>query len=169
MTQFSTELLNFLTQKQDIDEFCRSSLETAMNDLLQAELSAFLEYEPYDKVGYNYGNSHNGTYSRKFETKYGTVQLSIPRDRNGNFTPALIHAYGRRDDRLEEMVIKRLSVLVSQVNSLVFMTIQIQIAQLELIFMMSWIKNWRESSMEAELGQTSLEQVVADAEARIKG
>ena len=77
-----------------------------MNDLLQAELSAFLGYEPYDKVGYNSGNSRNGTYSRKFETKYGTVQLSIPRDRNGNFSPALIPAYGRRDDHLEEMVIK---------------------------------------------------------------
>ena len=36
----------------------------------------------------------------------GTVQLSIPRDRNGNFSPALISAYGCRDDHLEEMVIK---------------------------------------------------------------
>ena len=62
MIQFTTELLNFLAQKQDIDEFFRSSLETAMNDLLQAELSAFLEYEPYDKVGYNSGNSRNETY-----------------------------------------------------------------------------------------------------------
>ena len=42
MTQFTTELLNFLAQKQDIDEFFRTSLETAMNDLLQVELSAFL-------------------------------------------------------------------------------------------------------------------------------
>ncbi|HHF7037648.1 TPA: IS256 family transposase [Streptococcus mutans] len=106
MTQFTTELLNFLAQKQDIDEFFRSSLETAMNDLLQAELSAFLGYEPYDKVGYNTGNSRNGTYSRKFETKYGIVQLTIPRDRIGNFSPALIPAYGRHDDHLEEMVIK---------------------------------------------------------------
>ena len=77
-----------------------------MNDLLQAELSALLGYEPYEKVGYNSGNSRNGTYARKFETKYGTVQLSIPRDRNGNFSPALLPAYGRRDDHLEEMVIK---------------------------------------------------------------
>ena len=50
MAQFTTELLNFLDQKQDIDEFFRTSLETAMNDLLQAELSAFLGYEPYDKI-----------------------------------------------------------------------------------------------------------------------
>lgn len=106
MTQFTTELLNFLAPKQDIDEFLRSSLETDMNDLLQAELSAFLGYEPYDKVGYNSRNSRNGNYSRKFKTKYGTVQLSIPRDRNGNFSPALIPSYGRRDEHLEEMVIK---------------------------------------------------------------
>ena len=80
----TTVLPQFLiSQKQDIDEFFRTSLETAMNDLLQAELLAFLGYEPYDKLGYNSGNSRNGSYARKFETKYGTVQLSIPRDRNG--------------------------------------------------------------------------------------
>ena len=106
MNQFTTELINFLAQKQDIDEFCRTSLETAMNDLLQAELSTFLGSEPYEKVGYNSGNSRNGTYARKFETKYETVQLTIPRDRNGNFSPALLPAYGRRDDHLDEMVIK---------------------------------------------------------------
>ena len=77
MTQFTTELLNFLAQKQDIDEFFHTSLETAMNDLLQAELSAFLGYEPYDKLGYNSGNSRNGSYARKFETKYGTVQFPL--------------------------------------------------------------------------------------------
>ena len=106
MTQFSTELLNFLAPKQDIDKFFRTSLKTAMNDPLQAELSALLGYEPYDKVGYNSGTRRNGSYSRKFETKYGTVQLSIPRDCNGNFSPALIPSYGRCDNLLEEMVIK---------------------------------------------------------------
>lgn len=32
--------------------------------------------------------------------------MSIPRDRNGSFSPALIPIYGCRDDDLEEMVIK---------------------------------------------------------------
>lgn len=105
ITPSTTELLNFLSQKQDIDELFRSSLETAMNDLLQAELSAFLGYEPYDKAGYLTGNSRNGTYSRKFETKSRTVQLTIPRDRNGNFSPVLIPAYGRRDEHLEAYLI----------------------------------------------------------------
>ena len=106
MTQFTKELHNFLAQKQDIDEFFLTSLETAMNGLLQAELSAFLGDEPYEKVGYNSGNSRNGIYSQKFETKYRTVQLTVPRYRKGNFSPALIPSYGRRDDHLEEMVMK---------------------------------------------------------------
>ena len=149
MTPFTTELLNFLAQKQDIDEFFRTSLETAMNDLLQAELSAFLGYEPYDKLGYNSGNSRNGSYARKFETKYGTVQLSIPRDRNGNFSPALLPAYGRRDDHLEEMFIKlyqtgvRLEKLVISSSECMVITIvlpqflisQKQLRRMSLLFM----------------------------------
>ena len=63
-------------------------------------------YQPYEKIGYNSGNSRNGTYSRKFETKYGTVHLTIPREFNGNFSPVLLPSYGRRDVHLEEMVIK---------------------------------------------------------------
>ena len=77
-----------------------------MNDLLQAELSAFFGYEPYNKAGYLTGNSRNRTYSLKFETKYGTVQLTIPRDCNENFSPAFLPTYGHRDDNWEELVIK---------------------------------------------------------------
>ena len=69
MTQFTTEFLNLLVKKRDIDEFFRSSLEIAMNGLLKAELSTLLGYEPYDKVGYNSGNSRNGTHSRKFKVQ----------------------------------------------------------------------------------------------------
>ena len=36
----------------------------------------------------------------------GTVQLTIPRDCNGNFSSSLLPAYGRRDVPLEEMVIQ---------------------------------------------------------------
>ena len=99
MTQFTKELHNFLAQKQDIDEFFLTSLETAMNGLLQAELSAFLGDEPYEKVGYNSGNSRNAIYSQKFETKYGTVQLTVPRylrtrQRNRAFCNRKWYSYG---------------------------------------------------------------------------
>lgn len=100
MTHFATELVNFLAQRQDIDEFFRSTLETSMNELLHAELLSFLGYELYEKIGYNTSNSRNGSYIRQFETKYGLVKLTIPRDRTGEFSPALIPSYARRDDDL---------------------------------------------------------------------
>ena len=37
---------------------------------------------------------------KKFKTKYGKIHLTIPRDRNGDFSPALIPAYGQPDDYL---------------------------------------------------------------------
>jgi transposase for insertion sequence element IS905 len=41
MTQFSTELLNFPAQKQDIDKFFHSSLEIAMEDGIDQMVSCF--------------------------------------------------------------------------------------------------------------------------------
>ena len=71
MTQFITDLTTFLANHSDINEYFRASMEQALNELLQAELTSVLGYEPYDVSGYNSGNSRNGSYTRKFETKYG--------------------------------------------------------------------------------------------------
>ena len=106
MTQFSTDLTKFLANNSDLNDFFRASMEEAINELLQAELTSVLGYEPYDVNGYNSGNSRNGSYTRKFETKYGTLNLIIPRDRNGEFVPKTVPPYSRRDDELEKMIIK---------------------------------------------------------------
>ena len=41
MTRFTTELLNFLAQKQDIDDIFRSSLETAVNACFKQSYQPF--------------------------------------------------------------------------------------------------------------------------------
>ena len=106
MTQFTTELVDFLAQNNNLDEFFRNLLEQAMNDLLQSELTAMLGYEKHSTDGYNTGNSRNGSYTRSLDTKYGKVNLTIPRDRNGEFSTGLFDSHQRRDDYLEEMVIR---------------------------------------------------------------
>ncbi|WP_281528738.1 transposase, partial [Enterococcus faecium] len=67
------------------DELFRCHLELAVNSLLQAELTAFLDYEKHDRAGFNSGNSRNGSYVRSIKTEYGELTLEIPRDRNGEF------------------------------------------------------------------------------------
>ncbi len=85
MTQFTTDIMQALVKKEDISEVFRMHLETTVNTLLQTELTAFLDYEKYDRLGFNSGNSRNGAYTRTLHTEYGDLELSMPRDRNGEF------------------------------------------------------------------------------------
>ena len=105
MNNITTEIANALVLGESVTEVFRSHLEKAMNELLQTELSSFLDYEKYDREGWGTGNSRNGSYSRSFETEYGTLELKIPRDRKGEFKNQTLEPYQRRSDSLETMVI----------------------------------------------------------------
>ena len=105
MNQFTTEIVEALVKKQDITEVFRSHLEKAINALLVTELTAFLDYEKYDRVGFNSGNSRNGSYSRTLHTEYGDLNIQIPRDRNGEFKQQTVAPYKRSNDTLESTVI----------------------------------------------------------------
>ncbi len=104
MTDFTTDLAQALVQKGDVQEIFRSHLEVAVNTLLTTELTAFLDYEKYDRIGVNSGNSRNGSYSRTLHTEYGDLQIHIPRDRNGEFHQQTIAPYKRSNDTLESFV-----------------------------------------------------------------
>lgn len=105
MNNFTTELAVALVNKQDINELIRLQLETAINTLLQTELSEYLCYEKHKREGWNSGNSRNGFYNRSFDTEFGRLNLRIPRDRNGDFINQTLDPYERRNDTLENTVI----------------------------------------------------------------
>ena len=106
MNELTTEIIAALAQKQDLDEVFRHHLEIAINQLLQTELAEFLGYERYSYAGINTGNNRNGSYERSFDTKYGQLNLTIPRDRNARFENHTLPAYGRHSDNLETTVIQ---------------------------------------------------------------
>ena len=121
MTNFTTEIMETLINKGDLDDlFCRH-LELAINSLLQAELTAFLDYEKYDRAGFNSGNSRNGNYSRSFKTEYGELNLVIPRDRNGEFSQQTLPAYKRTNDTLETTIIQlfQKGITMSEISDLI--------------------------------------------------
>lgn len=105
MNHFTTDIIQALVKKEDIKEVFRAHLETAVNTLLATELTAFLDYEKYDRIGFNSGNSRNVTYSRTLHTEYGDLEITIPRDRNGEFKQQTIAPYKRTNDTLESFVI----------------------------------------------------------------
>lgn len=105
MNQFTTEIVEALVKKQDITEVFRAHLEVAVNTLLATELTIFLDDEKYDRMGFNSGNSRNGSYSRTLHTEYGDLNIQSPRDRNGEFKQQTIAPYKRSNDTLESTVI----------------------------------------------------------------
>ena len=121
MTNFTTEIMETLINKGDLDDLFRRHLELAINSLLQAELTAFLDYEKYDRSGFNSGNSRNGNYSRSFKTEYGELNLVIPRDRNGEFSQQTLPAYKRTNDSLETTIIQlfQKGITMSEISDLI--------------------------------------------------
>lgn len=58
--------------------------------LLEEEMKEHLGYEKHSSMGNNSGNNRNGKNSKKIKSSFGYVNLDVPRDRNGDFSPALI-------------------------------------------------------------------------------
>ncbi|EOK99147.1 hypothetical protein SIQ_00269 [Enterococcus faecium EnGen0155] len=86
MNDFTTKILKTLANKGDLNELFRVHLEKAVNTLLKTELTAFLDYEKYDRIGFNTGNSRNGSYDRTVKTEYGELHLPVrSRPSTGNF------------------------------------------------------------------------------------
>ena len=85
MSNLTTKLITSLLQGKPVDEFFRSELETAVNKLLTAELTAYLGYERYSSDGWGSGNSRNDFYERMLLlADYGEIQqFRIVLDENG--------------------------------------------------------------------------------------
>lgn len=100
-----------LSQAKSMDDFfgkegifARLFAQT-LEQILEAELSEHLGYEPYEAKGRNSGNSRNGHYAKKVRTSAGETQIEVPRDRQGQFEPQIIQKYASNTNELEEKII----------------------------------------------------------------
>lgn len=78
---------------------------STLEQMLEAELTEHLGYEPYEAKGRNSGNSRNGHYSKKIRTSAGETQVEVPRDRKGKYEPQVLKKYASNTNELEEKII----------------------------------------------------------------
>ena len=105
MNNNNTKLVNALLKGEDISEIFRAEVEKAINTVLEAKLTGFLNYEKHSVEGYNTGNSRNGSYSKTIYSEYGKLSIKVPRDRNSEFTPQTLVPYKRNTQNLEKTII----------------------------------------------------------------
>jgi transposase-like protein len=79
----------------------RQVLETA----LEVEMSEHLGYDRHDPVGHHSGNSRNGSTEKTVRTELGDVRITVPRDRAGSFTPAVVPKHTRRIAGFDQAVL----------------------------------------------------------------
>ncbi len=72
---------------------------------LGVELTDHLGYEKGDPEAAVFPNSRNGSTPKTVATQVGDVDLAVPRDRDGSFTPRLVPKGSRRLGGLDEMII----------------------------------------------------------------
>lgn len=80
-------------------------LKNILEDMLEAEMTNHLGYEKYSSAHKSTENRRNGTTSKRIRSKDGEMDISIPRDRNGEFEPILIKKYQRDLGPIEDKVI----------------------------------------------------------------
>ena len=116
MAQFNItiteELLHGLFLSNGRDEAFSKLLEEIFNQILLAQSTEQLGAEPYERTE---GRTayRNGTRERQLTTRIGTLNLRVPRHRNGQFSTELFMRYQRSEQALVlammEMVINGVS------------------------------------------------------------
>ena len=74
----------------DIQRLFKETIAEFMENGLDAELDDELGYSRYDYKNKNTDNSLNGHSSKTLRTSFGDVEVSVPRDRQGEFEPQLL-------------------------------------------------------------------------------
>lgn len=99
--------LNGVTQEELFGEdgLVKALTSRILNKALQAEMDNHLGYQKNDSAGNNSGNNRNGYSTKKVMTQDQEVELSIPRDRNGEFSPVLVPKYEKRLPIFNEQII----------------------------------------------------------------
>ena len=77
----------------DINAVMRDMVSILLEGVLDEELNEELGYSKYDYRNKNTSNSRNGHSQKTMHTSYGDMNISIPRDRDGEYEPQLIKKY----------------------------------------------------------------------------
>ena len=75
---------------EDIQNLFKETIAEFMENGLDAELDDELGYSRYDYKNKNTNNSRNGHSSKTLRTSFGDTEISVPRDRKGEFEPKLL-------------------------------------------------------------------------------
>jgi transposase-like protein len=89
----------------ELQDILKEIFAPLMEDMLKGELDAQLGYAKSDQAPKTTTNRRNGSFQKTVSSRLGEMDLNIPRDREGEYEPALV-PNGKRDvSGIEEKVL----------------------------------------------------------------
>ena len=79
-----------ISSMEEIQDLFKETIAEFMENGLEAELDEELGYSKYDYKNKDTDNSRNGHSSKTLRTSMGEVEISVPRDRKGEFEPKVL-------------------------------------------------------------------------------
>jgi putative transposase len=79
--------------------------KVVLESALEGEMDAHLGYRKHDPAGDGSGNSRNGHRAKTVLTDVGPVAVSVPRDRDASFEPAIVAKRQRRLSGVDDLVV----------------------------------------------------------------
>lgn len=89
---------------QDVATLLKSLFAGTIEQMLEAEMESHLGYSKHNVDGNNTGNSRNGYNRKTIKSEWGESDISVPRDRNGEFEPKVIGKRQTRTDEIERRI-----------------------------------------------------------------
>ena len=89
----------------DVQAMLKNLFKDTIESMLESEMDEHLGYEKHNILGNNTGNSRNGYGKKTIKTELGESEISVPRDRNGEFSPQVIEKRQTRSDDLETRIL----------------------------------------------------------------
>ena len=87
------------------DGAIKKLIAKSLEQMQESELTEHLGYEKHSPTGKNTGNSRNGKTHKTLKNDNGEIEITVPRDRNGEFDPVIVKKYERTIGPIEDKII----------------------------------------------------------------
>jgi putative transposase len=99
------ELAKSVKTEKDLAALSKHLLKLTVERAMNAEMDVHLGYEKHALDGKNTGNNRNGYSSKTLKGDFGEVEITTPRDRNGDFEPQIIRKGQTRITEFDEQIL----------------------------------------------------------------
>lgn len=107
------DLLKDSIINSNIDTVVKSAIVLVLNEFMEKERDDYLQVDAYERST-DRRDHRNGYYERELTMSIGRIKLTVPRTRNGEFSPTIFEKYARCDQAL---VLSMLEMVINGVST----------------------------------------------------